>query len=242
LNRPVAGRSGAPASAFSTSDSFSGRRRRGERSHAGLDVAFRLVDGQHAEAHGDGRRQQGDDGDGEDDQRPESGSGGSPRGNHRLPRKSNRRDEEVPMEARPSAVATVNTAAAAKVERRVFATTGTSAMNAGRSRRKAAAAPSLAMRHAWLDLQEEIPVDVVEHEDVETSGAKTSAAPVATAVPSVSARRPRGIHSYPQRRPAAHDSGWCSVDEGLRTTQLGSAGGDEGTSTTVNGSRPCELS
>ena len=95
------------------------------------------------------------------------------------------------MEARPSAVATVNTAAAAKVERRVFATTGTSAMNAGRSRRKAAAAPSLAMRHAWLDLQEEIPVDVVEHEDVETSGAKTSAAPVATAVPSVSARRPR---------------------------------------------------
>lgn len=99
--------------------------------------------------------------------------------------------KKIPIEAIPSTAATVNRAAARKVERRLFATTGTSAINAGSSKTTTTAAPSVATRDAWLDVQEEIPVDVVEHEDVETSGAEISATPVAAAAPRVRARQPR---------------------------------------------------
>ncbi len=134
-----------------------------------------------------------------------------PRGAYRHPRQGDRRDEEDPDRSHAQHGDESQHAADTIVERRVRATTGTSAIKAGRTKTTSTDARSLARRDSWLDVQEEIPVDVVEQEEVETTGAKARAAPVAAAVPKVSVRqlwtftsaptpiRDRGFRSEPLR-------------------------------------------
>lgn len=55
--------------------------------------------------------------------------------------------------------------------------------------------PSVATRDSWLDVHEEAPADVVEHDEVDISGVNATTAPVTAAVAKVKSRQFRAAMS-----------------------------------------------
>ena len=51
------------------------------------------------------------------------------------------------------------------------------------------ARPSVETSDVWLDVQEEAPADVLEHDEVDISGANATAVPVIAAAPRVARRQ-----------------------------------------------------
>lgn len=94
-----------------------------------------------------------------------------------------------PTDMRPSSATAVSAAAATNVERFDGTTRGTRPISAGRARMKRTVPPSVATSDAWLDVHEEGPADVVEHDEVDIRGVNATTAPVTAAVANVKSRQ-----------------------------------------------------
>lgn len=90
---------------------------------------------------------------------------------------------------RPSSVTAVSPAAARNVKRSEGTARGSRAISAGTARTIRTAPPWVETRDAWLDVHEEAPADVVEHEEVDVSGMNATTAPVTAAVAKVMSRQ-----------------------------------------------------